>query len=226
MIQHKVFKRFTVLFSLLVISDLILGTQNLFFRQFTKPAIVGVLIIYFFRFGKTIVPDTQFRWVILGLVFSLVGDVCLLYEGYWPHFFTFGLGAFLIAHVCYCIAFIQQWNSKTSGLFWLILILVLSYGTGLFLTLKNHLGPLLIPVIVYIVLILCMFITALKRQEKVNKSSFLWVVIGALFFIISDSILAIDKFLTPISHSLIPIMTTYAFAQYSIVVGMLQSPRH
>ena len=46
-------------------------------------------------------------------------------------------------------------------------------------------------------------------------------MIGAIFFIISDSLLAINKFYFPLPYSAFWIMSTYSFAQYFIVSGIL-----
>jgi uncharacterized membrane protein YhhN len=61
-------------------------------------------------------------------------------------------------------------------------------------------------------------------RKKSTIASTYWLVFGgALLFIISDSLLAIDKFSKHLPFSQISIMTTYAFAQYNIVFGILKS---
>jgi uncharacterized membrane protein YhhN len=64
-----------------------------------------------------------------------------------------------------------------------------------------------------------MVLCALNRWGKVNRCSCLWVVFGATFFIITDSILAFDKFHNHINNAHLIIMVTYMIAQYSIVRG-------
>lgn len=96
------------------------------------------------------------------------------------------------------------------------------YAIGLFYLLKNSLGEMLIPVIFYIIVILLMAITAFLRQVKVSKISFVLVFLGAILFVISDSILALNKFYMPLSFSSISIMFSYALAQYFIVMGLLK----
>ncbi|KAG1658291.1 p-aminobenzoyl-glutamate hydrolase subunit B [Nymphon striatum] len=82
-------------------------------------------------------------------------------------------------------------------------------------------GALKVPVILYILGILAMVVTAYIRKENVTQSSFNLVFIGALFFVVSDSILAIDKFSVGIPFAHILIMGTYATAQYLIMKGVL-----
>jgi uncharacterized membrane protein YhhN len=66
-----------------------------------------------------------------------------------------------------------------------------------------------------------MALQALFRFGYTNKKSFTLIFIGALFFMISDSLLAINKFLTPVPLASLGIMFTYMLAQYLIVEGVL-----
>ena len=67
-----------------------------------------------------------------------------------------------------------------------------------------------------------MAITAFWRKGNVNKESFYLVFIGALFFIFSDSLIALDKFLISIPLARTGIILTYAFAQLLIVFGIIK----
>ena len=81
---------------------------------------------------------------------------------------------------------------------------------------------MLIPVMIYMIVILAMATSAFVRKGIVNKYSYNFVFIGAIFFMISDSILALNKFYEAIPLANILIMTTYALAQYLIVIGILK----
>ena len=94
------------------------------------------------------------------------------------------------------------------------------YACGIFYLLKEGLGDLLLPVIVYMFVILLMGITAYLRRGSVPKNSFILVFLGALFFITSDSLLALNKFHQPLPLSNFSIMTTYSIAQLFIVFGI------
>jgi uncharacterized membrane protein YhhN len=93
----------------------------------------------------------------------------------------------------------------------------------LFYYLHIGLGDMLIPVVIYMLVILTMATTAFLRRDKVNTVSFNLVFIGSIFFMLSDSILALDKFYKPIPFSNISIIITYAIAQYLIVLGIIKS---
>jgi uncharacterized membrane protein YhhN len=88
-------------------------------------------------------PGEYRRWISLGLIFSLLGDVLLAWPG---DLFVFGLGAFLVAHLAYLKAYLTDCRRLA------LLPLVLALGVGavlLGILIAHDLGPLLIPVIVY-----------------------------------------------------------------------------
>ncbi|MEO5787784.1 lysoplasmalogenase [Gelidibacter sp.] len=118
--------------------------------------------------------------------------------------------------------FFRNRNPKTNPIG--LIIVLTFYAFGLFYLLKNNLGDLLIPVVFYILVILLMIISAFLRQKKVSQKSFIFVFIGAILFVISDSILALNKFYMPLPFSSISIMLTYGLAQFFIVLGLLKQP--
>ncbi len=213
---------FLGLYVLLVIFDLVCGyVEASNFRVVSKPLLLLSLLIYFLIKAKRN-QNTTFHLMLAALFCSLQGDVFLLFEERSSIFFTLGLASFLIAHVLYALAFIRKWNTKVTKSFWWITLLFFSYGAFLFYILRDSLGPLQIPVALYILGILAMVITAYRRKGNVKPSSFNLVFIGALFFVLSDSVLAINKFLFSIPLSHIIIMGTYATAQYLITTGVLK----
>jgi uncharacterized membrane protein YhhN len=97
------------------------------------------------------------------------------------------------------------------------------YGFSIYTLLFNHLDIVLkIAVFVYMVALLGMSAMALNRYKTVSKASFNLVFYGSVLFVISDSLIAIDKFLTPIPNDRIFIMSTYIAAQYLIMRGILK----
>lgn len=213
---------FLGLYILLVLFDLACSSFENFsnFRVFSKPLLLFSLLIYFFIQAR-INRNTTFYLMMGALFCSLLGDVFLLFENRSGIFFTLGLASFLIAHLLFAITFSKKWHHKRPSHFWLIILLLLTYGGLLFCFLESSLGALKIPVILYILGILTMVITAYNRIGNVPQSSFNLVFIGALFFVLSDSVLAIDKFMFAIPQSNIIIMGTYATAQYLIMKGVL-----
>jgi alkenylglycerophosphocholine hydrolase len=161
------------------------------------------------------------RWITLGLLFSLLGDVLLA----WPtDLFVFGLGAFLVAHLAYLKAYL----SDCRRLALLPLLVALVIGAGLLSLLISHgLGPLLVPVIVYALAISAMLWRALARLgTQVPKRSAVLAAVGALSFAFSDSLIGISRFVTAFDTAPYLIIVFYWLGQWGIAASAFsQKPR-
>lgn len=210
---------FLVIFVILVFLETVIANLEGFdtLHFISKPLILSALITYFWLTTKPTNKRLK-QLTLMALFFSLVGDVLLLFVFKSEFFFIGGLLAFLVAHILYCLLFLNQRNSslKPYG----VIVLFAIYAIGLFAMLYPGLGDLLIPVIVYMLVIILMGVTAYLRKENVSSLSFKLVFIGALLFMLSDSILALNKFYTPIPYSSFSIMLSYALAQLLIVLGI------
>jgi uncharacterized membrane protein YhhN len=214
-------KKFSVVYSLIVIAELICGyiEDAIFFHYIFKPAIVVSLLIFFWLHSKAL--DKGLRLIIASaLLWSLVGDILLMFVTISSNYFLFGLVAFLLAHVLYVIAFIKHRNTTRNPFVFITFLIV--YAGGLFYLLKDGLNSMLIPVIIYMLVILSMSTAAFLRKGNTPKLSYILVFLGAITFMISDSTLALNKFYTPLAYSHISIMATYALAQYLIIIGILK----
>lgn len=187
----------------------------------TKPLIILTLLFYYLV--NTPNRSTLF---VTALAFCWLGDVLLMFQSEQPLFFMGGLVSFLMGHVLYIFCYRQMRNeiSKNELLgpqkirYALPIILA---GTGLVVILYPSLGGLTIPVMIYALVLTVMVLQALYRFGFTSKRSFALVFIGALFFMASDSLLAINKFLEPIPFASLSIMFTYITAQYLIVEGTI-----
>ena len=214
-------KSFSILFFIIVLAELICGSKESLseFHYFTKPLILITLIAFFCRQSNHLNKRTR-NITLLALVFSLSGDILLMFVNKSGNFFISGLVAFLLAHLMYISVFLRLRN-KTANVFPIIVILLI-YASGIFYVLKDGLGELIIPVLLYLIVILAMVATAFLRKRHENTNSYNLVFVGAVLFMISDSILALNKFYQPLPFSNISIMLTYALAQYLIVFGILK----
>jgi uncharacterized membrane protein YhhN len=142
-----------------------------------------------------------------------------MFDTDYPVMFMIGLGGFLIAHIHYVYVFIKSSNKikSISKLEWLILPLMFLYTVGLIAVVWPGLGELKIPVFIYAMVLLSMGVAALIRKQN---TGYYWILCGAVLFILSDSILAINKFYTAMAFSGLLIMLTYTFAQLFIVLGL------
>ncbi|MCO8311900.1 lysoplasmalogenase [Pseudomonas mandelii] len=159
-------------------------------------------------------PSDYRRWISLGLIFSLIGDVLLAWPG---DLFVFGLGAFLVAHLAYLRAYL----SDCRRLALLPLMIALSVGAVLLGILISHgLGPLLIPVIVYGLAISAMLWRALARLgSEVPKRSALLAATGAVAFVFSDSVIGINRFVSPFAAAPYLIILSYWLGQWGIATS-------
>ena len=207
-------KIFSIIYCFLLFAELYTATQYETWHYFAKPALLLSLIIFYAVKSNNIPPKIR-SLTYSALIFSLFGDILLMFVNRSAHFFTAGLASFLLAHIMYILVFLKSKNSTKKP--WLFTGILLVYGAGLFWLLKDNLGEMLLPVFFYMVVILTMATAAVLRVDRVPKISFIFVLFGAILFLISDSLLAINKVYTPLAYSNISIMFTYAFAQLFIV---------
>lgn len=197
---------------------------NLNVLTITKPLIVLTLLIYFLLSVKE--RSTLFYLTIAALLLSWLGDVFLMYESDNAMFFILGLASFLLAHVTYVFSYRKAKNDTAENP--LLSSQKLRHGSTLVLAglaliyiLEPGLGDMKIPVIIYASVIVVMAITALLRYGYTSIQSFSYVFGGAVMFMVSDSLLAINKFLEPFSYAGFWIMLTYCLAQFLIVRGII-----
>ena len=185
-----------------------------------KPFLLPLLLVaVYFTEGFT----TK-KILLTALLFSWIGDIILLFADKGEIYFILGLVAFLVSHVFYIVLLSKQTISKTISnklSFVAGIGLILLYFFGMITTLGPKLGPLTVPVVVYAVVISTMLFFALKGSYQWKSIPYHFVLIGAVFFISSDSILAFNKFYQPIPYASFLIMITYLAAQYGIVWGIL-----
>lgn len=195
---------------------------------YSKIVLMPILMLWAFT---TVKHKKSIVFLLLGLFFSWLGDIFLMLKTQQEgeqikQFFIYGLAAFLIAHVNYIIGFIKQANESTeighvTAKPFLVLPFIV-FVIGLLSYLGNSIQAVKIPVYLYSVVISCMAIAALNRKTFANTTSFYLIFIGSLFFIFSDSCIAISNFKQPFLGSRVIIMSTYIIAQYLITKGYLE----
>ncbi|MDX1829198.1 MAG: lysoplasmalogenase [Lutibacter sp.] len=202
--------------SVMDIIGIILKTPMLIY-VFKPLIIIALLFLYVFSLPK------RLKWYVIALEFSFFGDVLLMFSG--KLFFMAGLLSFLMAHILFIKIVINQ-IKKTSILKVIIAsVPFLMLFLGLMFVLRNSLNELLIPVIIYGLTISTFGVVSLINYlQKKSVKSFLMLV-GAVVFITSDSLLAINKFYNPNKIFEVLIMVTYIVAQYLIFKSMVLSPK-
>jgi uncharacterized membrane protein YhhN len=195
--------------------------------------IIPALMIYYHSKAKNAYTIFH-RLIMVGLLFSWFGDILLHFsnehvEVYFnaENYFLMGLSAFLLTQFFYAVAFSLRKGKNTifNRRIYQLVLLVL-YGAGMIWFLYNKLitdaGNYRVPVIVYTLVILVMLGAALNRYGKVNGVSYMLVALGAFLFVLSDSMLAINRFYENFDFARIFIMGSYVMAQYFIAIGCLR----
>ena len=155
------------------------------------------------------------RWIILGLVFSLAGDVALL----WPvQGFLVGLVAFLLGHVSYLVGLTRRVKFMSNPVaFGVWAIVAASVLAGLWAGVP---GELRAPVLVYVCALGAMAAQAstvwLARRGQADGAHWRVVAIGGALFVLSDAILATDKFVGGIPMPTLWNLSIYWLAQWLI----------
>lgn len=168
-----------------------------------KPLAMVVAIAFVLRRGGAPWP------LVAALAFSLAGDVLL------PANFIPGLVSFLVAHLCYIVLFGQDapWFASRKALAVTCGVAGLMYAV-----LFPHLAPVLkVAVAAYAIVIACMAAQAIGRAAVRKDANALGVAMGAAVFMLSDSILAIDKFAVAVPMAQFWVLATYYVAQVLIV---------
>ena len=189
-------------------------------HAFTKPMLMPALALFFYFKTKENYHIRKKNWIFLALFFAWFGDIFLMMAGNAPNYFILGLASFLVMQLLYIYIFkvftfkglIEKW--PFAGAIFFVAFFLLFY-------LMPHLGSFKIPVIFYFLAILGMVFSALGlwNRQFFGKIVFL----GAVLFLISDSLIAINKFHTTIPFSGFWIMATYILAQWFIIKGLTKT---
>jgi uncharacterized membrane protein YhhN len=186
------------------------------FRTLVKTTAIATLAAYAFLAGGPIL-------LVAALAFSALGDFFLSRDG--DTAFLAGMAAFFAAHLAYIPLFLSFSQSNLIAERWPIALSLLVVSFGLLRLLWQHLGSFRAPVVAYMLVIFAMGIAALNLPTQGAQGL---ILLGAFSFILSDSILAIEKFYLPDGHpatKLTPygVWVFYWFAQVLILFGTLGS---
>jgi uncharacterized membrane protein YhhN len=182
-------------------------------ETWAKPATLIGLIVVALAQGAT---DTSAGlWLLVALVLGLAGDVLLLGDS--DTRFRLGLTSFLVGHLAFVVSFTRlgldppgwQWAA------WLVLFACLIATRRVVpATFLRGGRALAFPVALYTVVIGAMVVVAFDTGEPL-------IAVGATVFAASDSILAVDRFVSPRPWAPVTVMVTYHVGQALIIAGLL-----
>lgn len=193
---------------------------TLTYRPYPLAYLVKSIPIFCLAFIVLIkVPGGKGKLLSIGFLFAGIGDILLELPS--KNLFVYGLGFFLTAHLFYISVFLRSLTFTKPRLISILLILI--YGGGIGAYLFPNLGSMLVPIVIYLGVILVMGISA-----SLGGDNHPLIILGACLFIISDSIIAISRFLTPVACASLWIMISYYPAQMLIALGAVrgQSRNH
>ncbi len=206
--------------SLANLAAVVLENKTLIF--ITKPLLMPLLAVWLAMETHGGPPRFLKKMVFAALAFSTLGDVLLLW-GEQPFFFMTGLVAFLFAHLSYIGGFTSVKNLD-SGLLrgqpsWVLLIAIFAAGL-LWLLWPGVPEGMRLPVGIYAAVISAMTLSVINVKEKVTNKICRTLVAGALLFMASDSLLAVNKFGSKFPVAGLLIMATYLAGQFLLVKGV------
>lgn len=212
-----------ILFAVIVLEVLFNSLDHTTVPEFIFKPLIMVWIASYFIVNLTDKNHPVVVPTLIAFFFSWVGDLLLLFSG--TLYFLSGLGAFLIAHLFYIFAFLGVEDRKRTPFLkkyvWMILPFI-AYSGSMFWILFPGMSPYMRMItIIYTVTIMSMAGSALNRKARVPENSFLLVMMGAIFFVCSDSLIAVNKFASKIPHSGFWVMSSYILAQLMIMIGLL-----
>lgn len=209
----KYIKLLTLLFFAVSFLDIlgVLLEHNLLQNIF-KPMIILVLMVLYFN-----TVERKNYWYLLALAFSFLGDVFLLDKN---NLFLIGIAAFLITQLLYIK--IIWYRIKKSNFSQKIIAAVpfMIYLFVLLSLLQHNLNKFLIPVVVYGSAISVFGMVSLLNYVVEKSKNNRVLLLGAILFIASDSMIALHKFYQEQPFYGVAIMATYVIAQYLIYLFM------
>ncbi|XP_070508079.1 lysoplasmalogenase TMEM86A [Chironomus tepperi] len=156
------------------------------------------------------------RFLLSALFFSLIGDIMLDYKAGGEDAFAIGMGSFAVAQIIYVISF---------GFKPLRLIIGLAFyavgGSVIAVIFKNFNGIFMIAIPIYSLLLETMVWRACARVINIKSIPQICCALGAVSFIISDCLIAVNMFYKPMHNAQIYIMVTYYLAQLGITLSVL-----
>jgi uncharacterized membrane protein YhhN len=186
---------------------------------YTRPIIIPVLVLYYI-----LNANHTYQIIIIALVLAFLGDFLLLWHNN-KKFIWLGLISFLAMQILFVI-FILKYQVQLSVVDFQIIIMGIVYlllGVLIFSILYRYLKIFKIPVIIYILALLCVsyfcFFNVIEHRTEIAFVQYL----GSLLFIVSDTIFAFNTFRKPIRNGGIYIILTNCMAQIFLLAGFINT---
>lgn len=217
-------RAFTILFFCIFFIDLTAIALNREVVSFVaEPLLTISLCIYFLINTKHVAP--LFRILMFAaLLFSCTGDILLLLEDKGEEFFIAGIGSFLLTHLAYIGFFlsIRFNNFPRPDCKWPAIFLTEAALLLFIFAMLPYLGDMSVPVIIYAIFISFTLLTSMHAFRLKEQVSGWFAIGGAVMFVLSDTLTAIDHFYHTVPAGNFFITVTYGLAQWGLCTGGLQ----
>jgi uncharacterized membrane protein YhhN len=207
-----------VIAGVVAVGDWVAVHLRLFRLEFLfKPATLALLVAA----AATADLGAAKGWTIAALAFGLLGDIGLMLsrEGRTDPPFLAGLGAFLVGHLAYQVAFVEAGIRGLDVLAGLLVVVGVA-GLALPTVLRGatrSAGPSLAAAVAsYAVMLSLMTILGVG-------TGIIATAIGAALFLLSDTLIARERFVARMRHGSLIVIVTYHAAQFLILIGLIRS---
>ena len=226
--MKKILRILPVIFWGVLVTDCVLILQGLHdYRMFTKTLLVPVLLIGIYAASQETKHRTSKVIIILAFCFCFLGDFFLLNDGSLVNFII-GLSSFLIAHLFFIYFFLRlkKFSDKYRLFLFANTFFILLYIAALLFACHTGImrSNLEIPVGLYAFILGLMLLTAIHtiNNKSLQKLAKFYFITGAVLFVISDSLLALQKFALDIRYGGVLVMVTYAAAIFMLYLGAVR----
>ncbi|WP_162872834.1 lysoplasmalogenase [Austwickia chelonae] len=181
-----------------------------------RPTKVGTLVLLVALAASMGAADSLHGWALLvGLSCGLVGDVLLLRKD--NRAFLAGLSAFLLGHLCYVVVFAVSWLHPVNAL--LAAVLVSPFAVLSLTRVRSGAGQRSGSVMAYATLGYGSILSVMAIAAGATGQPL--TLAGGVLFVVSDTVLALDRFDAPRPYAGVVVIMTYQLAQAFIVLGSL-----
>lgn len=212
---------FTILYFIVLLIDLTaIACNREVICYIADPLLSIILAVYFLSNTKSVAWSFRLLMTI-ALLFSFIGDIFLLFEEKNEIFFIIGIACFLITHLSYIGFFlkIRYTNLPRPDCKWPFIFLTEAALLLFIFSMLPYLADMSIPVIIYAIFISFTLLTSI-HAFRLKEQVIGWLCIsGAILFVASDTLEAIDHFYHTVPAGNFFITLTYGLAQWCLCAG-------
>ncbi|MCV7366717.1 hypothetical protein CRI77_26335 [Mycolicibacterium duvalii] len=180
-----------------------------------QPAVKALAAVLLAGAAATHPVVRERRWLVAALLFSAAGDY-LLAMPWWEPSFVLGLGAFLVAHLCFLAALLPLVRSSRSRLLAASVVLIACAALLAWFWPRLIEQGMTVPVTLYMAVLAAMVCAALLAELPTP-----WTAVGAVCFAVSDAMIGINVFVLGTETLAVPIWWVYASSLLLITAGLL-----